>query len=59
MPPDSDIEFIIDLLPRTSPITKRLYMMPVNELVKLKKQIAELQIKRICDTPSVTVVTTM
>jgi hypothetical protein len=45
MPPDRDIEFIIDLLPRTPPITKRLYMMPVNELVKLKKQIAELQSK--------------
>jgi hypothetical protein len=45
MPPDRDIEFIIDLLPRTPPITKRLYRMPVNELVELKKQIAELQSK--------------
>jgi hypothetical protein len=45
MPLDRDIEFIIDLLPRTPPITKRLYRMPVNELVELKKQIAELQSK--------------
>jgi hypothetical protein len=43
MPPDCDIEFIIELLPGTPPISKRPYRMPVNELVQLKKQIAELQ----------------
>jgi hypothetical protein len=43
MPPDRDIEFIIELLPGTPPISKRPYRMPVNELVELKKQIAELQ----------------
>jgi hypothetical protein len=43
MPPDRDIEFIIELLPRTPPISKRPYRMPVNELVEQKKQIAELQ----------------
>jgi hypothetical protein len=43
MPPDRDIEFIIELLPGTPPISKRLYRMPVNELAELKKQIAELQ----------------
>ena len=32
MPPDHDIEFIIELLPRTTPIAKRLYRMGVNEL---------------------------
>jgi hypothetical protein len=37
MPPDRDIEFIIDLLPGTPPISKRPYRMPVNELVELKK----------------------
>ena len=42
MPPDRDIEFIIDLVPGTSPISKRPYRMPTNELVELKKQIAEL-----------------
>jgi hypothetical protein len=45
MPPDHDIEFPIELLPRTSPISKRPYRMPINELVELKKQIAELQAK--------------
>jgi hypothetical protein len=30
---DHDIEFIIDLLPRTPPISKRPYRMPVNEEV--------------------------
>jgi hypothetical protein len=42
MPPDRDIEFHIELLPGTPPISKRPYRMPVNELVELKKQIAEL-----------------
>jgi hypothetical protein len=42
MPPDHDIEFIIELLPGTPPISKRPYRMPVNELAELKKQIAEL-----------------
>jgi hypothetical protein len=45
MLPDRDIEFIIDLLLGTPPISKRPYRMPVNELVELKKQIAELQSK--------------
>jgi hypothetical protein len=42
MPPDRDIEFVIELLPGTPPISKRPYRMPINELVELKKQIAEL-----------------
>jgi hypothetical protein len=45
MPPDRDIEFIIELLPRTPPISKRPYRMPINELVELNKQIAKLQSK--------------
>jgi hypothetical protein len=45
MPPDRDIEFIIALLPGTPPISKRSYRMPINELVELKKHIAELQAK--------------
>jgi hypothetical protein len=45
MPPDRDIEFVIELLPGTPPISKRPYRMPVNELAELKKQIAELQSK--------------
>jgi hypothetical protein len=42
MPPDHDIEFLIELLPRTPPISKRPYRIPVNELVELKKQLDEL-----------------
>jgi hypothetical protein len=45
MPPDHNIEFIIDLLPGTPPISKRLYRIPVNELAELKKQIVELKSK--------------
>ena len=42
MPPERDIEFIIELLLGTTPIAKRPYRMGVNELVELKKQIREL-----------------
>ena len=42
MPPDRDIEFIIELLPRTAPIAKCSYRMGVNELEEVKKQIKEL-----------------
>jgi hypothetical protein len=42
MPPDRDIEFIIELLPKTAPIAKLPYRMGVNELEELKKQIKEL-----------------
>ena len=45
MPPDHDIEFIIELLPGTTPIAKRPYRMGVNELEELKKHIKELQEK--------------
>ena len=42
MPPDRDIEFVIDLVPGTGPIAKRLYRMAADELVELKKQLQEL-----------------
>jgi hypothetical protein len=42
MPPDRDIEFSIDLIPGTAPISKRPYRMDVKDLAKLKKQIEEL-----------------
>jgi hypothetical protein len=35
--PGHDIEFLIELLPGTTPISKRPYRMSVNELVELKK----------------------
>jgi hypothetical protein len=37
MPPDRDIEFAIELQPRTAPISKRPYRMPPAELAELKK----------------------
>jgi anion-transporting ArsA/GET3 family ATPase len=43
MPPDREVEFIIDLLPGTTPISKRPYRMSVEELKELKKQLTELQ----------------
>ena len=39
MPPDRDIEFLIELLPGTGPISKRPYRMPANDLEEIKKQI--------------------
>ena len=42
MPPDQDIEFLIELLPGTKPISKRPYRMPANDLEEIKKQIKEL-----------------
>ena len=42
MPPDRDIEFLIELLPGTGPISKRPYRMPVKDLEEIKKQIKEL-----------------
>jgi hypothetical protein len=43
MPPDRDIEFVIDLVPGTSPIAKRPYRMAASELTEFKKQLEELQ----------------
>jgi hypothetical protein len=37
MPPERDIEFLIDLLLGTAPIAKRPYRMSVGELEELKK----------------------
>jgi hypothetical protein len=42
MPPERDIEFIIDLLPGTTPIAKKPCRMSVGELEELKKQQKEL-----------------
>jgi hypothetical protein len=43
MPPDMEVEFVIDLLPGTTPTSKRSYRMYVEELKELKKQLTELQ----------------
>jgi hypothetical protein len=42
MPPDRDVEFIIELQPGTAPISKRPYRMPPNELAELKTQLQDL-----------------
>ena len=42
MPPDRYIEFLIELLPGTGPISKRPYGMLANDLEEIKKQIKEL-----------------
>ena len=42
MPPDRNVEFVIELVPGTAPISKRPYRMPTEELTELKKQLDEL-----------------
>jgi hypothetical protein len=43
MPPDTEVEFVIDLLPGTDPISKWTYRMSVEELKELKKHLTEWQ----------------
>ena len=45
MPPDQDVEFVIDHLSSIGPIAKRPYCMSVDELEELKKQLKELSNK--------------
>ncbi|KAK1607787.1 hypothetical protein QYE76_031460 [Lolium multiflorum] len=47
MPPDRSVEFVIDLVPGIAPISKRPYRMPPEELLELKKQLEELEGKRL------------
>jgi hypothetical protein len=42
MPPDRNVEFVIELQPGTAPISKRPYRMPPMELGALKTQLQEL-----------------
>ena len=42
MPPERDVEFTIDLVPRTKPIAKNAYRLAAPELAELKKQLEEL-----------------
>jgi hypothetical protein len=42
MPPDRDIEFVIELKPGTAPIYKTLFRMTTSELAELKELIREL-----------------
>jgi hypothetical protein len=42
MPPDREIEFVIELVHGTAPIFKRPYRMTANQLTELKEQLKEL-----------------
>ena len=42
LPPERDVEFMIELKPGTTPISIRSYRMPPNELVELKTQLQDL-----------------
>ena len=42
MPPDRDVEFVIELQPGTAPISRRPYRMTPSELAELKIQLQEL-----------------
>jgi hypothetical protein len=43
MPPDTEVEFVIDILLGTTPISTWTYRMSVQELKELKKHLTELQ----------------
>jgi len=51
MPPNRNIEFVIDLLPGTAPICTRPYRMSSDELVELKRQL-EILLKKDFIRPS-------
>jgi hypothetical protein len=42
MPPDRDIEFIIELIPGTAPIAQKAYRMNSQELEELKRQLTDM-----------------
>jgi hypothetical protein len=42
LPPERDVEFVIELKPGTAPVSRRSYRMPPNELAELKKQLQDL-----------------
>jgi hypothetical protein len=42
LPPDREVEFVIELKPSTAPISRRAYRMLPNELAELKVQLQEL-----------------
>jgi hypothetical protein len=42
LPPERDVEFVIELKPGTAPVSRRSYRMPLNELAELKTQLQDL-----------------
>jgi hypothetical protein len=56
LPPERDVEFVIELKPGTTPISRRSYRMTPNELAELKTQLQELlekggQVHHLGDVP--------
>jgi len=45
LPPDRDVEFAIDMIPGTAPLSKASYCMALAEMKKLKTQLQELMDK--------------
>jgi hypothetical protein len=52
LPPERDVEFIIELNPGTAPISRRSYHMSPNELAELKTQLQDLLEKGFIKTSS-------
>jgi hypothetical protein len=42
LPPERDVECVIELKPGMAPVSRRLYQMPPNELAELKTQLQDL-----------------
>jgi hypothetical protein len=42
LPPERDVEFVIEIKPDMDPISRRSYRMPPNELAELKTQLQDL-----------------
>jgi hypothetical protein len=42
LPPEREVEFVIQLKPGTTPVSRRSYQMPPNELAELKIQLQDL-----------------
>jgi hypothetical protein len=52
LPPERDVEFVIELKSGTAPISRRSYRMPPNELAELKTQLQDLLEKGFIRTSS-------
>jgi hypothetical protein len=47
LPPERDVEFVIELQPGTTPISRRSYRMPPKELAELKTQLQDFAQQRV------------
>jgi len=46
VPPEREVEFLIDLVPGTKPVSMTPYCMSASELAELKKQLEDLLAKK-------------